>query len=109
MVCEWKETATLPRLVLVNTVPSMCPTASATLPKCEVADKIVNREAANRKLDIFHGRNHDHESGRLTCARVEPGRPHGWGGSSIDVRYSWNILVAYFSIEKSSIYWYICI
>jgi hypothetical protein len=40
MVCV-KETATLPRLMLVNTVPSMCPKASgAILPSCGQKKKL---------------------------------------------------------------------
>ena len=48
-----KETATLPRLMLVNTVPSMCPKASgAMLPSCaaEILDAGWSLVAHMRKM-----------------------------------------------------------
>jgi len=73
-----KETATLPRLMLVNTVPSMCPKASgAILPNCS---RTQIRKQQTKKVAGFLGRRSrewpPHLRGGDPGRRVEPGRPH---------------------------------
>jgi hypothetical protein len=50
-----KETATLPRLMLVNTVPSMCPKASgAILPNCSRKSCTqIRKQQTKNKLQVF--------------------------------------------------------
>ena len=85
MVCV-KETATLPRLMLVNTVPSMCPTASgAILPSCSSKSCTTNQQtkrrgetneiAASLRTQSSRREWPHLRSGELG-RRVEPGRPH---------------------------------
>ena len=79
MVCV-KETATLPRLMLVNTVPSMCPTASgAILPSCSRKSCTTNQQTTKGRGETRlqpSRREWPHLRSGEPGHRVEPGGPH---------------------------------
>lgn len=112
MVCV-KETATLPRLMLVNTVPSMCPTASgAILPSCSRKRKscraagrvrrISKPSGGGKKLQLrFAAR-----MASLTCAAESLGA--GWSlvahmrKMSREPKASWKAVMVYGSGSGSA-------
>jgi hypothetical protein len=111
MVCV-KETATLPRLMLVNTVPSMCPTASgAILPSCSRKVKLppAGYEPANQAGGSERERKNcsfpSQENG-LTCAAESLGA--GWSlvahmrKMSREPNASWKAVMVYGSGNGSA-------
>lgn len=97
-----KETATLPRLMLVNTVPSMCPKASgAILPNCsrKSCRHVRNQQAVRSSMMRW-------ADGLLTCAAESLGA--GWSlvahmrKMSREPKASWKAVIVYGSGNGSA-------